>query len=93
MGYLINLRLNKLQTAKVKAQKIIEKAPQLPEDIKWHFIGNLQSNKVKPLLTGVPNLVMVESVDDEKVNILIVYIVGEEFIGFYNLLWLRFRKF
>ncbi|KAL0687940.1 hypothetical protein Bca4012_087617 [Brassica carinata] len=67
MGYLINLRLNKLQTAKVKAQKIIEKAPQLPEDIKWHFIGNLQSNKVKPLLTGVPNLVMVESVDDEKV--------------------------
>ncbi|KAF2544459.1 hypothetical protein F2Q68_00029667 [Brassica cretica] len=71
----------KLQTAKVKAQKIIEKAPQLPEDIKWHFIGNLQSNKVKPLLTGVPNLVMVESVDDEKVNILIVYIVGEEFIG------------
>ncbi|CAN6920706.1 unnamed protein product [Brassica oleracea] len=81
LGYLINLRLNKLQTAKVKAHKIIEKAPQLPEDIKWHFIGNLQSNKVKPLLTGVPNLVMVESVDDEKVNILIVYIVGEEFIG------------
>ncbi|CAN7028044.1 unnamed protein product [Brassica oleracea var. botrytis] len=36
---------------------------------------------------------MVESVDDEKVNILIVYIVGEEFIGFYNLLWLRFGKF
>lgn len=23
---------------------------QLPEDIEWHFIGNLQSNKVKPLL-------------------------------------------
>ncbi|KAL0697643.1 hypothetical protein Bca4012_053765 [Brassica carinata] len=48
-------------------QEIIEKAPQLPEDIEWHFIGNLQSNKVKPLLTGVPNLVMVESVDDEKI--------------------------
>jgi len=31
-------------------QEIIEKAPQLPEDIEWHFIGNLQSNKVKPLL-------------------------------------------
>ncbi|KAL0702539.1 hypothetical protein Bca4012_058661 [Brassica carinata] len=32
-------------------QEIIEKAPQisrlqLPEDIEWHFIGNLQSNKV-----------------------------------------------
>ncbi|KNA05121.1 hypothetical protein SOVF_193260 [Spinacia oleracea] len=48
-------------------QEIIEKAPQLPEDIEWHFIGNLQSNKVKPLLTGVPNLAMVESVDDQKI--------------------------
>ncbi|XP_047334578.1 pyridoxal phosphate homeostasis protein-like [Impatiens glandulifera] len=48
-------------------QEIIEKAPQLPEDIEWHFIGNLQSNKVKPLLTGVPNLAMVETVDDTKI--------------------------
>ncbi|PWA41101.1 proline synthase [Artemisia annua] len=47
-------------------QEIIEKSPQLPEDIEWHFIGNLQSNKVKPLLTGVPNLAMVETVDNEK---------------------------
>ncbi|GER34779.1 alanine racemase family protein [Striga asiatica] len=31
-------------------QEIVEKAPQLPEDIEWHFIGNLQSNKVKRLL-------------------------------------------
>ncbi|KAB5560373.1 hypothetical protein DKX38_005330 [Salix brachista] len=49
------------------AQEFIEKAPQLPEDIEWHFIGNLQSNKVKPLLASVPNLDMVESVDDEKI--------------------------
>ncbi|KAL8045975.1 hypothetical protein ABFX02_08G149300 [Erythranthe guttata] len=48
-------------------QEIVEKAPQLPENIEWHFIGNLQSNKVKPLLTGVPNLAMVETVDDEKI--------------------------
>ncbi|WJX22872.1 hypothetical protein P8452_12139 [Trifolium repens] len=48
-------------------QEIIDKAPQLPEDIEWHFIGNLQSNKVKPLLAGVPNLAYVESVDDEKI--------------------------
>lgn len=48
-------------------QEIVEKAPQLPDDIEWHFIGNLQSNKVKPLITGVPNLAMVESVDDEKI--------------------------
>ncbi|KAI3419278.1 Pyridoxal phosphate homeostasis protein (PLP homeostasis protein) [Psidium guajava] len=48
-------------------QEIVDKAPQLPEDIQWHFIGNLQSNKVKPLLTGVPNLAVLESVDDEKI--------------------------
>ncbi|XP_073124347.1 uncharacterized protein [Henckelia pumila] len=48
-------------------QELVEKAPQLPDDIEWHFIGNLQSNKVKPLLNGVPNLSMVETVDDEKI--------------------------
>ncbi|CAL9119256.1 unnamed protein product [Musa textilis] len=48
-------------------QEIVEKAPQLPSDIEWHFIGNLQSNKVKSLLAGVPNLDMVETVDDEKI--------------------------
>ncbi|KAJ6934966.1 hypothetical protein NC652_010065 [Populus alba x Populus x berolinensis] len=26
---------------KTHAQEFIEKAPQLPEDIEWHFIGNL----------------------------------------------------
>ncbi|KAJ6820789.1 putative proline synthase co-transcribed bacterial-like protein [Iris pallida] len=31
-------------------QEIVDKAPQLPADIEWHFIGHLQSNKVKPLL-------------------------------------------
>ncbi|XP_062208091.1 uncharacterized protein LOC133909603 isoform X2 [Phragmites australis] len=48
-------------------QEIITKAPQLPEDVRWHFIGHLQSNKVKPLLTAVPNLDMVEGVDNEKI--------------------------
>ncbi|CAN1165712.1 Pyridoxal phosphate homeostasis protein [Linum perenne] len=48
-------------------QELIEKAPQLPADVEWHFIGNLQSNKVKPLLAGVPNLAIVESVDDDKI--------------------------
>ncbi|KAL8462493.1 hypothetical protein ACS0TY_033502 [Phlomoides rotata] len=49
-------------------QEIIEKAPQLPEDIEWHFVGHLQSNKVKALLTAVPNLAMFEGVDNEKVT-------------------------
>lgn len=48
-------------------QEVVEKAPQLPEDIEWHFIGHLQSNKVKTLINGVPNLAMVETVDDEKI--------------------------
>ncbi|XWS12870.1 hypothetical protein CRYUN_Cryun37aG0127600 [Craigia yunnanensis] len=38
-------------------QELIEKTPQLPDDIEWHFIGNLQSNKVKPLI-GKKNLLM-----------------------------------
>ncbi|XP_058220138.1 uncharacterized protein LOC131330532 [Rhododendron vialii] len=47
-------------------QEIIDKAPQLPEDIEWHFVGHLQSNKVKSLLAAVPSLAMVEGVDNEK---------------------------
>lgn len=31
-------------------QEISEKAPQLPQDIKWHFIGHLQSNKAKAVV-------------------------------------------
>ena len=31
-------------------QEMLEKAPELPDDIQWHFIGHLQSNKVKGLL-------------------------------------------
>lgn len=52
-------------------QEMIDKGPQLPDDILWHFIGHLQSNKVKPLLSeknaAVPNLAMVEGVDNDKI--------------------------
>ncbi|KAK7859970.1 pyridoxal phosphate homeostasis protein [Quercus suber] len=51
----------------VSKTKPVSLIRQLPEDIEWHFIGNLQSNKAKALLAGVPNLAMVESVDDEKI--------------------------
>lgn len=46
-----------------------EKSTKLSEtisDIKWHFIGHLQSNKVKKLLTQSHNLYMVESVHSQK---------------------------
>jgi len=45
--------------------EFVEKAGQLPIDINWHFIGHLQSNKIKKLIT-VPNLVLFETVDSEK---------------------------
>src|SRR5262249_6031283 len=43
--------------------ELLEKAPALPADIEWHFIGHLQSNKCKQLVKGVPNLALVHSVD------------------------------
>jgi pyridoxal phosphate enzyme (YggS family) len=46
-----------------KAQEMISKHPELPEDIAWHFIGHLQTNKVKFL---VPFVRMIESVDSLK---------------------------
>ena len=30
-----------------KVQELILKKESLPDDIKWHFIGHLQTNKVK----------------------------------------------
>jgi len=43
-------------------QELQEKAKQLPQDIKWHFIGNLQSNKAK-IAREIPNLSYVETLD------------------------------
>lgn len=34
----------------VHTQEMLDKAPQLPADIQWHFIGHLQSNKVKAVV-------------------------------------------
>ncbi len=34
-------------------QEFVEKVPQLPSDINWHFIGHLQSNKVKYIASFV----------------------------------------
>ena len=43
-----------------RVQEIIEKFPQLPDDIQWHMIGHLQRNKVKYLMDRA---VMIHSVD------------------------------
>lgn len=35
-----------------KVQELIGKAPELPGDIRWNFIGRLQTNKVKYIIDG-----------------------------------------
>ncbi len=42
------------------AQELVPKAESLPKDIMWHFIGHLQTNKVKYI---VPYVSCIESVD------------------------------
>jgi hypothetical protein len=44
-------------------QELVDKAAILPQDIKWHFIGHLQSTKAAKLVKSVPNLSVVETVD------------------------------
>jgi PLP dependent protein len=47
-------------------QELTEKSQELPKDIVWHFIGHLQSNKVKELLEGTPSLSVIQTIDSEK---------------------------
>lgn len=71
-------------------QEIVDKYPQMPNDVRWHMIGHLQTNKVKYI---VDKVYMIHSVDSYKlakeiskqalkfnvdVNILIEVNVGEE---------------
>lgn len=46
-----------------RVQELLEKIPQLPADIRWHFIGHLQTNKVRQLIGKTE---LIESVDSEK---------------------------
>lgn len=44
-------------------QELVDKEASLPKDIQWHFIGHLQSNKVKYI---APFVYMIHGVDSEK---------------------------
>ncbi|MFC3811469.1 YggS family pyridoxal phosphate-dependent enzyme [Lacihabitans lacunae] len=44
-------------------QELVEKYEQMPKDIKWNFIGHLQSNKVKYI---APFVSLIHSVDSFK---------------------------
>ena len=46
-----------------RVQELLPKYEALPKDIRWHFIGHLQTNKVKQI---VPFIHMIHSVDSIK---------------------------
>jgi hypothetical protein len=46
-----------------KVQELVDKQSVLPKDIKWHFIGHLQSNKVKYI---APFVSLIHAVDSLK---------------------------
>lgn len=52
-------------------QELVEKEQQLPKDIQWHFIGHLQSRKVKliapfvNLIHGVDSLKLLEEINKQ----------------------------
>lgn len=47
-----------------RVQELQEKVAQLPSDIAWHFIGHLQTNKVRQLL-ALP-IALIESIDTDR---------------------------
>lgn len=72
-------------------QEMVDKQAQLPNDIRWHFIGHLQSNKVKyiapfvHLIHGVDSLKLLQEINKQAVKnnrvincLLQVYIAREE---------------
>ena len=72
-------------------QKLAEKQPQLPTDIRWHFIGHLQRNKVKyiapfvHLIHGIDSFSLLQEVDKQAAKnnriipvLLQIHIAGEE---------------
>lgn len=72
-------------------QELVDKQLQLPKDIRWHFIGHLQSNKVKyiapfvHLIHGVDSVKLLKEINKqgEKLNKIIncliqIYIAKEE---------------
>ncbi len=52
-------------------QEIVEKQPLMPNDVRWHFIGHLQRNKVKYiapfvyLIHAVDSIALLEEIDKQ----------------------------
>jgi hypothetical protein len=74
-----------------KVQEIVQKAPQMPQDTRFHMIGHLQRNKVRQVLPlvklihSVDSLRLAEQIEDDAVKagldidiLLEVNVAGEE---------------
>ena len=46
-----------------REQEVAKKHPQMPDDVEWHFIGHLQTNKVRKVVSYVS---LIHSVDSVK---------------------------
>lgn len=55
-------------------QELVEKQQELPKDIQWHFIGHLQSRKVKliapfvSLIHGVDSMKLLEEINKQALK-------------------------
>lgn len=71
-------------------QELTEKIPQFPSDLNWHFIGHLQSNKVKQiadlvhLIHGVDSIKLAKEISkfgvskNIKINCLLQIFIADE---------------
>jgi pyridoxal phosphate enzyme (YggS family) len=71
-------------------QELTEKIPQFPSDLNWHFIGHLQSNKVKQiadlvhLIHGVDSIKLAKEISkfglskNKKINCLLQIFIADE---------------
>lgn len=57
-----------------RTQELVAKAAALPSDIRWHFIGHLQTNKVRPtvshawLIQSVDSVKLLKAIDREALS-------------------------
>jgi PLP dependent protein len=73
-----------------KAQEMTAKQPHLPEDVQWHMIGHLQTNKVKyiapfvHLIQSVDSLRLLQEIDKQAqkhgrvIDCLLQFYIAEE---------------
>ena len=73
-----------------RAQELAAKAPQMPSDVEWHFIGHLQKNKVRMIMPWASTIQSIDSTEllqlvnkeaariDRHINVLLQLHVAKE---------------